>query len=65
MRDTSLLRHRLHTALACLPLAAAGLVLGACGPAAQAPPAAAKAAASSDVKDPILGGRSYLMSEGT
>ena len=50
MRDTSLLRHRLHTALACLPLAAAGLVLGACGPAAQAPPAAAKAAASSDVK---------------
>ena len=50
MRDTSLLRHRLHTALACLPLAAAGLVLGACGPAAQAPPAAAKTAASSDVK---------------
>jgi len=50
MRDTSLLRHRLHTALACLPLAAAGLVLGACGPAAQAPPAAAKADAKTEAK---------------
>ncbi len=53
MRDTSLLRHRLHTALACLPLAAAGLASGACGPAAQPPPAArtdAKADAKADVK---------------
>ena len=50
MRDTSLLRHRLHTALACLPLAAAGLALGACGPAAQAPPAAASADAKTDAK---------------
>lgn len=40
MRDTSLLRHRLHAALACLPLAAAGLATGACGPAATAPQAA-------------------------
>ena len=40
MRDTSLLRHRLHAALACLPLAAAGLAPGACGPAATAPQAA-------------------------
>jgi len=41
MRDTSLLRHRLHSALACLPLATAGLV--ACGPATPPPPTAAKA----------------------
>ncbi len=52
MRDTSLLRHRLHTALACLPLAAAGLVLGACGPAAQAPPAASRTDAKVGQADP-------------
>ncbi len=47
MRDTSLLRHRLHTALACLPLAAAGLAAGACGPAA--PPASATAKTETSV----------------
>lgn len=52
MRDTSLLRHRLHTALACLPLAAAGLVLGACGPAAQAPPTASRTDAKVGQADP-------------
>jgi hypothetical protein len=45
MRDTSLLRHRLHTALACLPLA-----LGACGPAAPPPSAAAKTDAKTETK---------------
>jgi hypothetical protein len=47
MRDTSLLRHRLHTALACLPLAAAGLAVLGCGPAAQAPTGRRQGRASS------------------
>ena len=47
MRDTSLLRCRLHAALACLPLAAVGLASTGCGP---TPPARTEPGA--DVKTP-------------